>query len=75
MNKKLVVKIFDCIKIVKPTTTITTPESKISFLQKKRIRFKSQEGFRNGRWNILENENFLKSCSKFGNNWKKAYIF
>ncbi len=75
MNKKRLVKIFECKKVVKPLTTTTAPESKISFLQKKRIRFKSQEGYRNGRWSLLEQENFLKSCSNYGNNWKKVLTY
>jgi hypothetical protein len=75
MNKKRLVKIFECKKIVKTPTTITSPENKISYLLKKRIRFKSQEGYRNGRWTLLEQENFLKSCSTFGNNWKKVFTY
>ena len=85
-NKEQLSRIFLCKKVKKAQTiekkepllnkenidirvkVIQTEKQRAKF----RLKFKSFGPFKNGRWTGLEHEKFLRSCLKFGNNWKKV---
>ena len=78
MNKDFP-KIFLCKKVMKPIVYKIAADSnkKKEFgrekaYEKKRFKLRNSGPFKNGRWNLVEHESFIKSVIAFGNNWKKV---